>query len=175
MCSGLFLDESATQAVGGIYLLVQIIAVGLFAGRVVPTVLRGGVGRHLVAATLFVFVAMGLFLYLIFLFIQSGDPESVNFNLIKASDHAAFIGVITNLVFALILALTAGAPDRSPGWLSTLGFWAMNLGLLVFLVGLGQDLADIKRVGAPVMGVGILLVLYVQAMRLWRSAGMART
>lgn len=170
----LFLDESATQAVGGIYLLVQIIAVGLFAWRVVPTVLRGGVGRHLATATLFVFVAMGIFLYLIFLFIQSGDPESVNFNLIKASDHAAFIGVITNLVFALILSLTAGMRDSVPAWLSTVGFWAMNLGLAVFLVGLGQDLADVKRLGAPTMGVGILIILYVLAMRLWRSAGMSK-
>lgn len=166
----LFLDASATQAVGGIYLLLQLIAVGLFSWRVLPTVARGGFGKHLVASAVFVLVAMAVFLYLIFLFIQSGDPESVNFNLIKASDHAAFIGVITNLVFALILALTAGTRDSSPGWLPTLGFWAMNLGLLVFLVGLGQDIAEIKRIGAPVMGVGILIVLYVQAMRLWRSA-----
>jgi hypothetical protein len=170
----LFLDESATQAVGGIYLLVQIIAVGLFAGRVVPTVLRGGVGRHLAAATLFVFVAMGLFLYLIFLFIQSGDPNSVNFNLIKASDHAAFIGVMTNLIFALILAFTAGTRDSGPASLPTIGFWVMNLGLAVFLVGLAQDLADVKRLGAPTMGIGILIVLYVLAMRLWRSAGMSK-
>ena len=170
----LFLSAEATQAVGGIYLLVELIAIVLFAVRVVPTAARGSIGRYLAASTVFVFVAIGIFLYLISQFIASGDPESVNFNLIKASDHAAFIGVITNLVFALILALTAGMPDRVPGWVSTLGFWAMNLGLAVFLVGLGQDLADIKRIGAPVMGVGILLVLYVLAMRLWRSAGMGR-
>jgi hypothetical protein len=171
----LFLDESATQAVGGIYLLVELVAVGLFAWRVVPSVLRGGIGRHLVASTVFVFVAIGIFLYLIFLFIQSGDPNSVNFNLIKASDHAAFIGVTTNLIIALIFSLTAGTRDSSPPWMATLGFWAMNLGLLVFLVGLGQDIAEVKRLGAPTMGVGILLVLYVLAMRLWRSAGVSRT
>jgi hypothetical protein len=170
----LFLSAEATQAVGGIYLLVELIAIVLFAVRVVPTAAHGSIGRYLAASTVFVFVAIGIFLYLISQFIASGDPESVNFNLIKASDHAAFIGVITNLVFALILALTAGMPDRVPGWVPTLGFWAMNLGLAVFLVGLGQDLADIKRIGAPVMGVGILLVLYVLAMRLSRSAGMSR-
>jgi hypothetical protein len=170
----LFLDESATQAVGGIYLLLELIAVGLFAWRVVPRAMRGGLGQHLAAAIAFVFIAMGIFLYLIFLFISSGDPDSVDFNLIKASDHAAFIGVITNLVFALILALTAGARDSAPAWLSQLGFWAMNLGLLVFLVGLGQDIAEVKRIGAPTMGVGILIVLYVQSMRLWRSSGMSK-
>jgi hypothetical protein len=131
--------------------------------------MRGDGGRHLKAATFFVIVAIAIFLYLIFLFIQSGDPNAVNFNLVKASDHAAFIGVITNVVFALILVRTAGAVDRIPAWVATLGFWAMNLGLLVFLVGLGQDIAEVKRIGAPVMGVGILLVLYVLAMRL-RSA-----
>jgi len=170
----LFLDESATQAVGGIYLLVELVAVGLFAWRVVPAVLRGGIGRHLVASTAFVFVAIGIFLYLIFLFIQSGDPNSVNFDLVKASDHAAFIGVITNLIIALIFSLTAGTRDASPPWIATLGFWAMNLGLLVFLVGLGQDLAEVKRLGAPTMGIGILLVLSVVAMRLWRSARTSR-
>lgn len=170
----LFLDESATQAVGGIYLLLELIAVILFAVRTVPTALRGGLGRHLAAAIVFVFVAMGIFLYLISLFISSGDPESVNFDLIKASDHAAFIGVVTNLVFALILALTADADDGGPAWLSQLGFWAMNLGLLVFLVGLGQNIAEVKRIGAPTMGVGILIVMYVLARRLWAASGMSR-
>ena len=171
----LFLDESATQAIGGIYLLVELVAVGLFAWRVVPAAIRGGLGAHLAAAIVFVFIAMGIFLYLIFLFISSGDPESVNFNLIKASDHAAFIGVITNLIFALILALTSGDRDPAPAWVPQLGFWAMNLGLLVFLVGLGQDIAEVKRIGAPAMGVGILIVMYVLARRLWASAGMSKT
>ncbi|MEO8208038.1 MAG: hypothetical protein ABI598_03300 [Chloroflexota bacterium] len=163
----LFLSAEATQAVGGIYLLLQLIAVGLFTGRVMPAVLRGDGGAHLKAAAIFVLIAIAIFLYLIFLFIQSGDPNNVNFNLIKASDHAAFIGVITNLVFAVILTLTT-APAAG-GMLARVGFWAMNLGLLIFLVGLGQDIAEIKRIGAPLMGVGILLVLYVLAMRLWRS------
>ena len=165
----LFLSADAVQAAGGIYLLLQLIAVGLFIGRVLPAVLRGDGGRHLKAASLFVIVAIAIFLYLIFLFIQSGDPNAINFNLLKASDHAAFIGVITNVVLALILARTAGTVDRAPSWVATLGFWAMNLGLLVFIVGLGQDIAEIKRIGAPVMGIGILLVLYVLAMRLWSS------
>jgi hypothetical protein len=170
----LFLDQNATQAVGGIYLLVELIAIILFAVRVVPTAVRGSIGRHLAASTVFVFVAIGIFLVMIFQFISSGDPNSLNFNLIKASDHAAFIGVITNLVFALILALTAGARDAGPAWLATLGFWAMNLGLTVFMVGLGQNIAEIKRIGAPTMGVGILIVLYVLARRLWRSAEVSK-
>lgn len=163
----LFLNDDAVQAAGGIYLLLQLIAVGLFIGRVLPAAMRSDGGRHLKAAALFVIVAIAIFLYLIFLFIQSGDPTAINFNLVKASDHAAFIGVITNLVFALILVRTVGAEDRVPAWVATVGFWAMNVGLLVFLVGLGQDIAEVKRIGAPVMGVGILLVLYVLAMRLW--------
>jgi hypothetical protein len=170
----LFLSAAATQAVGGIYLLVELIAVILFAVRVVPTAVRGSIGRHLAASTAFVFVAIGIFLYLVAQFLAAGDPNALNFNLIKASDHAAFIGVVTNLVFALILALVAETRDSTPPWLGTLGFWAMNLGLLVFLVGLGQDIAEIKRLGAPTMGVGILIVLYVLARRLWASAGMAR-
>ena len=170
----LFLDASATQAIGGIYLLLELIAVVLFAVRIVPSAVRGKIGRHLGASTVFVFVAIGIFLYLISQFIAAGDPNAVNFNLLKASDHAAFIGVVTNLVFALILVLTAETRDSTPPWVSTVGFWAMNLGLLVFLVGLGQDIAEVKRLGAPTMGVGILIVLYVLARRLWASAGMSK-
>ena len=41
-------------------------------------------------------------------------------------------------------------------------------GLAVFVVGLVLDAAAIKRIGAPIMGVAILLGLAVLAARLWR-------
>jgi len=83
-----------------------------------------------------------------------------------ASDHAAFIGVVSNLVFALIVAVTGGRAARIP-WLGQLGFWAMNIGLVVFLVGLAGESADIKRIGAPLMGTGILVLMAQSAQALW--------
>ena len=38
-------------------------------------------------------------------------------------------------------------------------FWGVNLGLIVFVVGLILDTAEIKRIGAPVMGITLLIAL----------------
>jgi Zn-dependent membrane protease YugP len=50
-------------------------------------------------------------------------------------------------------------------WISHLVFWGVNLGLLVFVVGLIVDTPEIKRIGAPVMGVTLLIALAILAMR----------
>jgi len=47
-------------------------------------------------------------------------------------------------------------------------FWAMNGGLVVFVIGLIANSAELKRIGAPVMGLAILIGLAVAAARLWR-------
>jgi hypothetical protein len=45
-------------------------------------------------------------------------------------------------------------------------FWGVNLGLLVFVVGLIVNTAEIKRIGAPVMGLTLYVALAILA---WRS------
>jgi hypothetical protein len=46
-------------------------------------------------------------------------------------------------------------------------FWGVNLGLAIFVIGLIAVVPEIKRVGAPVMGVSILVGLAVRALDLW--------
>ncbi len=175
----LFLDTAAVQAVGGIYLLVEIVAVALFTGRVVRHAVRidwraASPERHLAAAAVFVLVATVIFLYVVFLFISTGDQSKIPAGVLIASDHAAFIGVITNLVFGLALRLGADRRDRWP-WADQVVFWAMNGGLIVFLVGLVAASSELKRIGSPIMGIAILLGLATIALRLgWsnlREAG----
>ncbi|TAJ99930.1 MAG: hypothetical protein EPO36_10505 [Chloroflexota bacterium] len=172
----LFLSGDAIQAAGGIDLLVNIVAVAIFAVRVVPAALRTdwtiGAGRHLAAASVFVLIAMAIFLYVVYKFISdpavAADPTSIG-GVLVASDHSAFIGVITNLVFALLLTLTDDRADRWP-WASQIGFWGTNLGLAVFLVGLVAESSMLKMIGAPVMGVSLLVGLAALAMRLRASS-----
>ena len=38
-------------------------------------------------------------------------------------------------------------------------FWGVNLGLAIFVFGLIVDTAEIKRIGAPLMGVTLLVAL----------------
>jgi Zn-dependent membrane protease YugP len=71
--------------------------------------------------------------------------------------------VITNIVLALLsLLVLRGAPD----WIRHVIFWGVNLGLVVFVIGLILDTAEIKRIGAPVMGVTLLVALAFLA---WRA------
>jgi Zn-dependent membrane protease YugP len=72
--------------------------------------------------------------------------------------------VITNLVLGLLSILVLDQAARG-SWISHLVFWGVNLGLLVFVVGLIVDTPEIKRIGAPVMGVTLLIALAILAMR----------
>jgi hypothetical protein len=172
----LFLGTAGAQSIGGVYLLLELVAVVLFAVRVVPTALRTNWGsaslrRHVATSAVFVVVAMLLFMYFISRFLTAPDPNdfaSLPLGILVASDHATFIGVMTNLILAVALGL---ASDRRVvwAWADNVVYWVMNIGLAIFIVGLAGDIAEIKRVGAPLMGVGILVGLATAAMRLWSS------
>jgi hypothetical protein len=164
----------AVQAAGGIYLLTQLVAVVLFVVRVWPRALRApwlhaGPIRHIAAASLWVVGALVLFMYLIFTFIQNPtDPNALPLNVLIASDHSVYIGVITNIILGLLLALVAGeaAGDAARrAWIGQVTFWGVNLGLAVFVLGLIVNTAELKRIGAPVMGVALLVALAIVAAR----------
>jgi hypothetical protein len=163
----------AGQAAGGLYLLVTIVAVVLFAVRVVPAAIRApwltaGPERWVAAAALWVLVAIGIFMYLVAQFVSTNDPDAISLNILIASDHATFVGVVTSLLFGLVATI---APDRvgRPRWLDDLVFWGLTLGLAIFVVGLVAEAAEVKRIGAPVMGAAIVLGLVVLALRLWAT------
>ena len=158
------------QAAGGIYLLTQLVAVILFVVRIWPTALRlpwlgADTARHLGAASIWVVGALALFMYLVFSFITAENPEdpaAFPLNVLIASDHATYIGVITNIVVALLLSVLL-ARATVAGWARHLVFWGINLGLAVFVIGLIVDTAELKRIGAPVMGVTLLATLAILA------------
>lgn len=157
----------AEQAGGGIYLLTQLVAVVLFVVRVWPKALRVGwlqasAARHYGASSIWVVAALILFMYIVFTFIQDPTAEdALPLNILIASDHAVYIGVITNIVLGLLATLVL----RGASGMRQLIFWGVNLGLLVFVVGLIVDTAEVKRIGAPVMGITLLFALAVLALR----------
>jgi hypothetical protein len=111
------------------------------------------------------------FMYLVATFITAADPTDPNafpLNVLIASDHAVYIGVITNIVLALLSVLVIDRATARP-WISHLIFWGVNLGLLVFVTGLIVDTAELKRIGAPVMGVTLLIALAILAVRAWSA------
>jgi Zn-dependent membrane protease YugP len=70
-----------------------------------------------------------------------------------------FIGVMTNALFALV-AKTA-AQDAHPALL-----WAINGGLVLFLLGLIIDVSILIRIGAPLMGLALIYAIYIFFARL---------
>jgi hypothetical protein len=165
---------SGAEQIGGmIYLLMQLVAVVIFVIRVWPRALStswtDGAARHFAVASVWAVAALVLFMYIVFTIISAPDPDTAElpFNILIASDHAVYIGVITNVVVGLLSVLFLGG--RAAGWMTQLIFWGINLGLLVFAIGLILDAAEIKRIGAPLMGVTLLLALGLLAARAWGS------
>ena len=163
------------EQIGGmLYLLAELVAVVIFVIRIWPTALRSrwadaSPGRHFGAASIWAVAALLLFMYIVFTFISAADPENAELplNVLIASDHAVYLGVITNVVLGLLSLLFLRG--RAPGWVTQLIFWGVNLGLLVFVIGLIVDTAEIKRIGAPFMGVTLIAALALLAARAWGS------
>jgi len=163
----------AEQIGGMIYLLTQLVAVIIFVIRVWPEAFRTSFlapapPRHFAVASFWAVGALILFMYLVFSFITAenpGDPSALPFNVLIASDHAVYIGVITNVVLGVLSLLFLRG--RAPSWVAHVIFWGVNLGLAVFVIGLIVDTAEIKRIGAPVMGVTLLVALGLLAARAW--------
>ena len=170
----LSLLAGAAQAGGGIYLLTQLVAVVLFVVRIWPRSLRvdwaaANPIRHFAASSIWVVFALVLFMYLVFTFISSGAPAAdpnapppIALNVLIASDHSAYIGIVTNIVLGLLMVLLLRSTTRR-SWIGQMVFWGVNLGLVVFVLGLIVDTAEIKRIGAPVMGATLLAALAILA------------
>jgi hypothetical protein len=168
------------QAGGGIYLLTQLVSVVLFAVRIWPRSLRvawlaANPIRHFAASSVWVVFALALFMYIVYQFVASGatssDPNAAPpfaIGILLASDHSAYIGIVTNIMLGLLTILLL-SHSRGPSWLNHVIFWGVNLGLAVFVVGLIVGTAEIKRIGAPVMGTTLLLALAILARAAFRE------
>ena len=151
------------QAGGMLYLLAELVAVVLFAVRVLPRALRtdwvrGGPGRFLAASAAWIVTALVLFMAVVAQFISGADVTSPGVGgLLIASDHSTYIGVLSNLTFGVLAGILAAGAISSI--LGQLVFWGMNAGLILFVVGLATNTVVLKQVGAPTMGVCLLIGL----------------
>lgn len=104
----------------------------------------------------FLVVGVGLLVYVVQL-IMSGelDPETGAgpIRVLLAFDHALFIGVMTNSLFALVGRSISNGPPAALLWL-------VNAGVVLFLGGLVADNDMLVRIGAPVMGLSLIYAIY---------------
>jgi hypothetical protein len=163
----------AEQIGGMLYLLAELVAVVIFIIRIWPAAMRSSWAdaaprRHFAVASVWAVLALLLFMYIVFSFITAenpDDPAALPINVLIASDHAVYLGVITNITLGLLSLLFLRG--RAPAWVAHVIFWGVNVGLAIFVVGLIVDTAEIKRIGAPLMGVTLLAALALLAARTW--------
>ncbi len=114
------------------------------------------------------FGTIWLILYLLFFLwvVSSGaDFEALPFWFGALFVHIGFVGMMTNLLMGVV-ASRAQDGANVMSWGEPAAFWTINLGLLAFFI--LKISADI-RVGAAVMGIGILLGVFTMFRRLRAS------
>lgn len=144
----------------------EIIGVGIFVKRLWPGLRRvdgNSATPGFVASPTALWLVLNtvMFIYLIVRF--KGDFDNARAGLILALDHMMFIGVMTNSLFAQVRAATS---DVKPAAVRVL-FYAVNIGLAGFVLGLLADTAILKQIFTPIMGLGILhgIALFTMALR----------
>ena len=157
------------EALIQVFSLLQVVAIVLFIIHMWPSIAPaawsedGGGQPFARMSVIFLVVGIALLIYTVQLFVSGElNPETGEgpVGVLIAFDHSMFIGVMTNALLATVVRLIGGATDR-------VVLWAVNGGLLVFLIGLVSDTAVVKRIGAPVMGLALLYAIYVY----WRQLG----
>jgi hypothetical protein len=149
-----------------IAILLQIAGLGIFLKRIWPSFrtvdLRvASPGRHAVMSAAAVIFVIGLAQY--FVIKYDGDFDLVPDHQLLALDHSQFIGLMTNSIFAMLMAASIGPRGRR---IDQVIFLAVNIGLIGFVAGLLFDVTVLKRIFTPIMGAGLFIGLGVYAMRL---------
>lgn len=145
--------------------LLLLVFLALFLARVGHRGLRGsplatGVEAWGVFGTAWLVVFVGLFLWLV-LGLQ-GDFGAAPHWFEVTFTHAAYVGMMTNLLLGVVSARTEGLGGRLPRAEPT-ARWLLNLGLVLFI---GLEIAAGTRHGAIVMGIGVLLAVGTMMRRL---------
>lgn len=152
---------------------LQVVGIGIFVVRLRRPLrqtnwLAVGAARYFTASMVFLVANVVLIGYIVSLISGGEDPQSLPLGLILALDHFMFIGVMTNGL-AGIVSVAAGVRALG-GWLEQFVYWGINLGVAAFGIGLISETVWLKRLGTPVMGVALLVLIGAYATRLGAGA-----
>jgi len=113
--------------------------------------------------TFWMVVFVGLFIWAATAFVEDFSLAPTWFFAVFA--HAAFVGTMTNLLLGVYSARTQESREVM-AWGEPAARWLINLGLLVFFT---LKIASDTRLGAIVMGIGVLLGVFTMIRRLLAS------
>lgn len=156
--------EQVLPIFGLMLLLGMIIFIFRYAWRALANLpVGGGIKPWVFFGTLWLIVYMAIFLYAV---VGTGGDFSVLPSWFGAVFvHTGFVGMMTNLIMAVVASRgQEGASVMS--WGEPVSMWTINLGILVFL---GLKISADIRIGAIVMGIGVLLGVFTMFRRLLAS------
>jgi uncharacterized protein (DUF486 family) len=133
-----------------------------------PGWLTAGSARHYAIAIPFALVYLVIFIYLILGFaVLKIWPTFADVppNLIPASEHPLFVGMVTNTLFGLLYDFTADR--RRWPWADEVLFWGMNIAVAAFLVAILANAEDAFKFITPVLGLSLLVGIVANSVRLW--------
>jgi hypothetical protein len=140
-------------------------------GKVVaPGWLSGGSARHYAIAIPFALVYIVIFVYLLTGFVVLklwADFSAIPPNLIPATEHPLFLGMVTNILFGLLYDLDHDR--RIWPWADHVLFWGLNLAVAAFTIALLANAQDAFKVITPVLGISLLVGIAAHTMRLWAA------
>jgi uncharacterized protein (DUF486 family) len=139
---------------------------------VAPGWLVAGSARHYAIAIPFAIVYLAIFIYLLvgFAVLQIWkDFSEVPTNLIPASEHPLFVGMVTNTLFGLLIDLNPGARAWSP-WADHVLFWGMNLGVAAFTLALLMGASAAFAIITPVLGLSLIVGIATHTLRMRATA-----
>lgn len=147
----------------------EIIGVGILIARLRPGFGPAWSGQRspaLLASLTPLWIVANIAMFVFLIVKYAGDLGEAPVHYILAVDHMMFIGVMSNSLFALAASAATAVKTGSVRLL----FWAMNVGLLGFAIGLIADVAILKRIFTPIMGAGILVGVAILTMSLSRPS-----
>ncbi|HUF39064.1 MAG TPA: hypothetical protein VMN57_11115 [Anaerolineales bacterium] len=156
--------EQVLPIFGLLLIIGMVIFLVRFGWRAIANFSGGpGVRSWAFFGTIWLVVYMGLFLYAV---VGTGGDFSVLPTWFFAFfAHAGFVGMMTNLLMAVVGSRAQAGAGVLP-WGETAALWIINLGILVFL---GLKVSADLRIGAAVMGIGVLLGVFTMFQRLRAS------
>jgi hypothetical protein len=156
--------EQALPIFGIMLLLGMVIFLFRYGWRALVNLPRGsGVQSWVFFGTLWLIIYMGLFLYAIVG--TGGDFAAIPPWFFVLFAHAPFVGMMTNLLMGVIASRGQAAANLI-SWGEPVALWTINLGIIVFA---GLEITSDIRLGAIVMGLGVLLGVFTMFRRLLAS------
>jgi len=161
--------EQILPVFGLLLLVALIVFLARTAWRTIRTGPAGSPARSWIFfGTLWFLVYIGFFFYVIG---TGADFMALPAWFGAVFAHTAFVGMMTNLILGVLSTRTQDARSVV-AWGETAALWTINGGMVVFFA---LKIASDVRLGAIVMGVGVLLGIFTMFMRLRASGSIAVT